>query len=50
MTYRENRNNHEGSRRVGYPTSWFLAKMNAVVDSVSPDKGCEVLDGELNHE
>ena len=24
-------------------------KMDGVVDSVSPDKGCEVLDGELTH-
>ena len=24
--------------------------LDGVVDSVSPDKGCEVLDGELTHE
>ena len=44
MTNRENCNNPEGSRR---DDKW---KLDGVVNSVPPEKGCEVLDGELTHE
>ena len=47
MTYRENRNNPEGNRRVD-----DLARRcyGGVVDCFTLDKGCEVLDEELTHE
>ena len=48
MTYWENHNNPEGSRRVYDPTKWCKAKIGWS-DSVPPDKGREVLDGELTH-
>ena len=32
------------------PPDGFRQKLDGVVDSVPPDKGCEVLDGELTHE
>ena len=31
-------------------TDSFKRKLDRVVDSVPPEKGCEVLDGELTHE
>ena len=48
MTYRENHNKTKGSRRVDDPTRWCEAKIgwSGRLDSVPPDKGCEVLDGE----
>ena len=51
MTYRENRNNPEDSRRVYDQVDSVKRKLDGVVDSmIPPDKGCEVLDGELTHE
>ena len=50
MTYQENRNSPEGNRKVDDPTRWCWRKLDGVVDSVSSDKGSEVLDGELSHE
>ena len=50
MTYRENRNNPERSRRVMIPPDGIKRILDGVVESVPPDKGCEVLDGELTHE
>ena len=48
--YRENHSNSEGSRRVYHPNKWCKGKLDGVVGSVPPDKGCEVVDGELTHE
>ena len=45
MTYWKYCNNPERSRIVDDPTT-----LDVVVDSVPPDKGCEVLDGEFTHE
>ena len=50
MAYRENCNNPERSRRVDDPTRRCSVKLDRVVDSVPPFKGCKVLDGELTHE
>ena len=50
LTYRENRNNPEGSRRVDDLTRWFQQKLDGVVDSAPSDKRCEVLDEELAFE
>ena len=50
MTYQENSNNPEGNRRGDDPTRWCQVKLNGVGDSVPPDEGCEVLDGEVNDE
>ena len=50
MTYQRNRNNPEESSRVSDPTRWCLGEVDEVLDSVPPDKGCAVLDGELIHE
>ena len=50
MTYQKNRNNPEGSRRVGDPPDGVKRKLDAVVDSIPLEKGCEVIDGELTHE
>ena len=55
MTKWENHHNPEGSRRVDGPNRWCQAiigwssrqKMEGVVDSVPPEKGCQVLDEEL---
>ena len=46
MTYRENGNNPDGSRRVDDHTRCVKRKLDDVVDSVPPDKGFEVLDGQ----
>ena len=32
------------------PPDGVNRKLDAMVDSVPPDKGCEVLDGELTHD
>ena len=32
------------------PPDSVKVKLDGVIDSVPPDKGCEVLDGELTHE
>ena len=45
MTYRENCNNPEGSRRVDDVIRWCNRKLDRVLDSVTPDKGYEMLDG-----
>ena len=50
MTYCENCNKHEGSRRVDDPPNGVKCKLDGVVGSAPPDKGCEVLDGELTQE
>ena len=50
MTFQENRTNSKGSRRSNDPTRWCEVKLDGVVDSVPPDKGCEVLNEELTHE
>ena len=48
MTYQEN-HNPEGSRRVMIPPDGVKQKLDGVVDSAPPDKGCEVLDVKLTH-
>ena len=54
MTHRENHNNPERRRReveeLMMPPDGVEQKFDVVVDSVPPDKGCEVLDWELTHE
>ena len=50
MIYSENHNNPEGSRRVDDTSDGVKRKLDGVADSVPPEKGCEVLDGELTHE
>ena len=44
-TYRENPNNHEGSKRVGDAT-----RLDGVADSAPPEEVCEVLDEEWTHQ
>ena len=50
MTYQENCNNLDGSRRVDYPIKLLKRKLDEVLDSVPPNKECEVHDRELTHE
>jgi len=50
MTYREHRNNPEENRRVDITPDGVKRKLDGMVERVLPDKGCEVLDGELTHE
>ena len=49
-TYRENRNNPEGNRRVDDSPDGVKRRFDGVADRVPPDKGCEVLHGKLTHE
>ena len=50
MTYREYRNNPERRDELIIPPDGVKRKLDGVVDSVPPNKGCEVLYGELTHE
>ena len=50
MTYWENHNNPKGNRELMIPPDIVKWKLDGVVDSVPPDKACQVLDGELTHE
>ena len=50
MTYQKNRNTTEGSRRVEDSPDGVKRKLDAVVDSIPLEKGCEVIDGQLTHE
>ena len=50
MIYRGNRNNPERVKELMSSPDGVKQKFDGVVDSVPPDKGCEVLDGELTHE
>ena len=46
MTYRESRNNPEGSRKLIIPPDGVQRNLDGVVESVPPEKFCEVLHGE----
>ena len=49
MTYRENAATTKEAEGLMIPPDAVKRKLNGVVDSVPPEKGCEVLDGELTH-
>ena len=49
-TYRENSNNLKEVEELMIPSGGVRQKLDGVVDSFPPDKGCEMLDGELTHE
>ena len=50
MTYRENRKNPKEVEQLMMPPDGVKGKLHGMVDSVSPEKGCEVFDGELTYE
>ena len=47
--YWGNPKNPQGAEEMMIPTDGVKWKLDGVVDSLSPDKGCEQLDGELTH-
>ena len=50
MTYQEIATALKGVEELMIPPDGFKRKLDGVIDSVPPDKGYEVLDGELINE
>ena len=50
MIYRENCKTLKEVEEFMIPLDGVKGKLDGVVDSVPPEKGCKVLDGELTHE
>ena len=50
MTYREIQTTLKEVEELMIPPDGVEQKLDGVVDSVPPGKGCKVLDGELTHE